>query len=38
MRIASIRHLDEFVKQDDQWLCPERQLMVNWTETRPSAA
>ena len=38
MMIASIRYLDEFVKQDGQWLFAERRLMVNWTETRPSAA
>jgi aryl-alcohol dehydrogenase-like predicted oxidoreductase len=38
MMIASIRYLDEFVKQDDQWLFAERRLMVNWTETRPSTA
>ena len=37
MMIASIRYLDEFVKQDGQWLFAERRLMVNWTETRPSA-
>jgi len=36
--IASIRYLDEFVKQDGQWLFAERRLMVNWTETRPSTA
>ena len=36
MMIASIRYLDEFVKQDGQWLFAERRLMVNWTETRPS--
>ena len=36
MMIASIRYLDEFVKQDGRWLFAERQLMVNWTETRPS--
>jgi hypothetical protein len=35
--IASIRYLDQFVKQDDQWLFAERRLMVNWTDTRPSA-
>jgi ketosteroid isomerase-like protein len=35
MMIASIRYLDEFVKQDGQWLFAERRLMVNWTETRP---
>jgi hypothetical protein len=38
MMIASIRYLDGFVKQDGQWLFAERRLMVNWTETRPSAA
>ena len=38
MMIASIRYLDELVKQDGQWLFAERRLMVDWTETRPSAA
>ena len=38
MMIASIRYLDEFVRQGGQWLFAERRLMVNWTETRPSAA
>jgi len=38
MMIASIRYLDEFVKQDGGWLFAERRLMVNWTETRPSTA
>jgi ketosteroid isomerase-like protein len=38
MMIASIRYLDEFVKQDGEWLFAERRLMVNWTETRPSTA
>ncbi|MFF2315219.1 nuclear transport factor 2 family protein [Arthrobacter sp. NPDC058097] len=36
MMLASIRYLDEFVKQQGQWLFAERQLMVDWTETRPS--
>ena len=36
MMVASIRYLDEFVKQDGRWLFAERRLMVNWTETRPS--
>ncbi len=36
MMIASIRYLDQFAKQDGQWLFAERRLMVNWTETRPS--
>ena len=34
--IASIRYLDQFVKQGGQWLFAERRLMVDWTETRPS--
>lgn len=33
--IASIRYLDEFVKQGGEWLFAERRLMVDWTETRP---
>jgi len=37
MIIASIRYLDELVKQDGQWLFAERRLMVNWAETRPFA-
>jgi len=35
MMIASIRYLDELVKQDGQWLFAERRLMVNWTQTQP---
>jgi adenylate kinase family enzyme len=38
MMIASTRYLDVFVKQDSQWLFADPRLMVNWTETRPSAA
>ena len=37
MMIASIRYLDRFVRQDGRWLFAERKLMVDWTETRPSA-
>ena len=37
LMVASIRYLDELVKQDGQWLFAERRLMVNWTETRPFA-
>jgi hypothetical protein len=36
--VASIRYLDEFVRQDGQWLFAERRLMVNWVDARPSAA
>jgi hypothetical protein len=38
LMIASIRYLDQFVKQDGQWLFAERRLMVDWTDTRPSVA
>ena len=37
LMIASIRYLDEIVKQNGDWLFAERRLMVDWTETRPSA-
>ncbi|MDH6118392.1 hypothetical protein ABH930_001392 [Kitasatospora sp. GAS204A] len=33
--IASIRHLDEFVKQDGAWFLAERRLVVGRTGTRP---
>jgi hypothetical protein len=36
LMIASIRYLDQFVKQDGQWLFAERRLLVNWIDTRPS--
>src|SRR6202012_1364217 len=38
LMVASIRYLDDFVKQDGQWLFAERRLMVNWIDTRPSRA
>lgn len=34
---ASIRYLDRFAKRDGAWLFVERKLMVDWTDTRPSA-
>ena len=34
LMLASIRYLDQFVKQDGAWLFAERKLMVDWTETR----
>lgn len=37
MMKASIRYLDEFVKEDGAWLFAERRLLVDWTETAPSA-
>ncbi|MFD7019927.1 nuclear transport factor 2 family protein [Streptomyces sp. NPDC059161] len=35
--IASIRYLDQFVQREGEWFFAERRLMVDWTETRPSA-
>ena len=34
LMLASIRYLDQFVKQNGTWLFAERKLMVDWTETR----
>jgi hypothetical protein len=34
--IASLRYLDTFVKIDDAWLFAERNLILDWSETRPS--
>jgi ketosteroid isomerase-like protein len=36
LMLASIRYLDQFVKQQGAWLFAERKLMVDWTDTRPS--
>jgi choline dehydrogenase-like flavoprotein len=38
LMVAAIRYLDTFVKQDGAWLFAERRLLVDWTDTRPSAA
>jgi hypothetical protein len=35
LMIASIRYLDQFVKQDGSWLFAERKLLVDWTRTNP---
>ena len=35
--IASLRYLDTFVKTGDGWLFAERNLILDWSETRPSA-
>jgi ketosteroid isomerase-like protein len=32
--IASIRYLDSFVKRDSTWLIRQRQVLIDWTETR----
>jgi hypothetical protein len=34
--IAWLRYRDTFVKLDRAWLFAERNLYVDWTETRPS--
>jgi hypothetical protein len=38
LMVASLRYLDSFVKRDGVWLFAERKLLVDWTDTRPSAA
>jgi ketosteroid isomerase-like protein len=38
LMVASIRYLDRFSKRDGAWLFAERKLMVDWIDTRPSAA
>ena len=38
LMIASLRYLDQFVKQDGTWLFAERKLLVDWTDTRNSTA
>lgn len=34
VRIAALRYLDSFVKRDSLWLIRQRQVIVEWTETR----
>ena len=36
LMVASLRYHDAFVKRDGAWLFAERQLYVDWTETRTS--
>jgi len=36
LMVAWLRYGDTFVKIDDAWLFAERDLYVDWTETRPS--
>ena len=36
--VASLRYHDTFTKIDGEWYFAERKLIVDWTETRPSAA
>ena len=35
--IAAIRYLDSFVKRDGRWFIRQRQVVVDWTETRTLA-
>jgi SnoaL-like domain len=34
--VASLRYLDTFVKIDGSWFFAERNLLLDWSETRPS--
>ena len=36
LMVAWLRYLDVFVKHGGAWLFAERELVVDWTETRPS--
>lgn len=38
LMVAWLRYLDVFAKVDGAWLFAERELYVDWTETRPSPA
>jgi SnoaL-like domain len=35
--IASLRYLDTFAKIDGRWYFAERELILDWSETRPSS-
>ena len=35
--VASLRYLDRFVKLEGAWYFEERNLILDWSETRPSA-
>ena len=37
LMVASLRYRDTFVKRNGAWLFAERELYVDWTETRTSA-
>jgi hypothetical protein len=34
--VASLRYLDTFAKIDGRWFFAERNLLLDWSETRPS--
>ena len=37
LMITAIRYLDSMVKRDGRWLIRQRQVAVDWTESRPLA-
>jgi SnoaL-like domain len=37
MLVISIRYLDTFVRQDGVWRFADRQLIIDWTDQRPSS-
>ena len=37
LMIAALRYLDSFVKRDGKWFIRQRQVLVDWTETRALA-
>jgi len=37
LMIAALRYLDSFIKKDGKWFIRQRQVLVDWTETRPLA-
>ena len=38
LMVISIRYYDKFVREGNCWLFAERQLIIDWTDTRPSTA
>ena len=38
LKIVAVRYLDSFIKRDGKWLIRQRQVVVDWTETRPLIA
>lgn len=36
--IASLRYLDQYIKIEGSWYFAERELILDWSETRPSVA
>ena len=36
IKVASLRYLDTFAKNDSSWYFGERNLVLDWSETRPS--